>query len=119
MTLEELQAQMAEIGFVYRPISTGDPVGMNGQFIRKVVVQRACLQNDTMYLVIDLYDTMRYAGRYPVEDPNRFTMEAEITGQFAAGLWTKLRVYGLNPTSFFKNEKTIEAALVKAWEAMS
>jgi hypothetical protein len=121
MTFEELKTKMENLGFKYQPQSRGFGDSVIGLFYRRVPeVKRECLTNEgKLQLVVKLYDRACYENLRTQDFPDRYSFEADVTGEYVIDFWTNLRVCGLRPEVFFEKHKDIEASLVRAWEAMS
>lgn len=119
MTFDEIKAKMESHGFRFQPHSRGASDSSIGIFHRRTEVKRACLTNQNSQFVVEVFDRATFMRPTDPGFADRFGFEADITGEFVTDLWAKLRVYGVRPESFFEREKEIEAALVRAWEAMA
>ena len=119
MTLDEIKTKMGSLGFRYQPHSRSSD-GHIGLFYRRVELKRQCLTNEGKgQLVVEVYDRASNESLRVQDFPDRYSFEADITGEFVTDLWAKLRVYGLRPEVFFEKHKDIEVALVRAWEALA
>jgi hypothetical protein len=109
---------MESLGFKYQPQGSHHSDSTVGLFWRRVAeVKRGCLANEGKLLfTVELYDRLRYTK---LNDENRFAFDADITGEYVKDLWVKLRVYSVRPEDFFEKHKDIEAALLRAWEALA
>ena len=118
MTLDEIKTKMASLGFRFQSHDRGHD-GHIGLFYRRINVQRQCRSNPAEeQLVVEIYDRALYEN-LKMSDDHRFTLEVCITGEFTANLWTKLKVYSLSASTFFERHTEIQAALVRAWEALA
>ena len=118
MTFDELKTKMESLGFKYQPHGRNTHDSIVGLFFRRVEFTRQCLTNEKGQFVVELYDRARYENLHIQDFPDRYSFEADVTGEFVKDLWAKLRVYGMRPEVFFERHKEIETALVRAWEAL-
>ena len=112
-TLEELKTLFAERGFKFQ--SMDRDLFRPGIFYKRIETKRACTSNDKDQLVVHLHDMETLPGGHP----HRWSFTVDLTGEFPPGLWGKLEVYGLRETELFENLPRIEAALIRAWEALA
>lgn len=121
MTLDDLKAQMLELGYRWQPYPN-DPFHV-GLFYKRVETKRPCACNDKDQLTVDVHD---YHGLPGVPDAvrktQRFSLTADLTGEFplaGESQWAKLQVYGLSPEQFIRQHKSIEDVLIRAWEVLA
>lgn len=118
MTSEEIHERMEQLGFkVGRPAPYRK--GCLAEFYRRIETKRACLSNDKDQLVVTLWQG------WPADS---LVMELEMQGAFREDprpnaepehTWAKLSIYSVAPEPFFERRLELEAALVRAWEALA
>jgi len=122
MTLEEVQTKMTGLGFKFqpnlRPLVYDTKVGT---FYRRIETKRPCLTNDKDQFCVDLYDytLMPTSAGLDLASVERFSLTAEIVGEYVPETWAKLNIYGLRPEKFFEQHENVLAALIRAWEALA
>jgi hypothetical protein len=107
--IEAIRAALEPIGFKYQPSSVAD--NAKGFFYRRVETKRPCLCNNKDQILINAYE--------PGGHLTEWAFEVEITGEFTAGLWAKLKAYSImGLPELLEKLPRIERSLVAAWEAM-
>lgn len=124
MTLEEVQTKMTSFGFKFQPNLR--PLAYDaklGTFYRRIQTKRPCLTNDKDQFCVDLYDYKMLPAQAGLSgmdlEAARFSMAAEIVGEYTTDTWAKLNIYGLRPEKFFEQHENILSALIRAWEALA
>lgn len=122
-SFDDFKKVMEQRGFKYQPQSRAAQDSSIGIFYRRLETKRPCRSNEKDQLVVECFDRAMFARSET--DPvfksfsNRFSFEVEITGEFSPELWSKLKVYGLGASALLERLDFIEAALVRAWEALA
>lgn len=121
MTIDELKAKMAEAGFKFQE-NRSDAFRL-GLFWRSVETKRPCTCNERDQIVVEVHDMAGIPGVDADQlGDRRISLTVDVTGDFHLGeqeQWAKLQVYGLSIEEFFNKRLEIEAALIRAWEALA
>lgn len=117
MTLEELKAEMAPLGYSWHESHV---VGRAGCFCLPVITARPCSHNHRDNITVQVADHGSKSKYWPRE--GRYTIEVDITGELSigspGGVWSKLLLYSLSPEEFLEHHVEVKAALIRAWEAL-
>jgi hypothetical protein len=121
MTFDELKAEMTKLGFKFQE-NKGEAFRL-GLFWRRVETKRPCTCNDKDQIVVEVYDMAGLPGVGPITgEMKRLKLDAQICGEFRIEKqeqWAKISVYGLTTEEFLGARLEIEAALIRAWEALA
>lgn len=120
MTLDDLKTQMLELGYRWQPFDNDST--KIGLFYKRIQTKRPCVCNDKDQLTVEVFDHEMVPDSLRPSALPRFSLTAGITGEFPLpkfGRWARLQVYNLTPAEFFESHVEVEAALVRAWEALA
>ena len=128
MTLGELQVEMTKLGYRWQQGYRLNQFKV-GLFYKPIKTKRPCTCNDKDQLTVEVsdYEQLPHPETFHnLTSENRYSLTVDVTGEFPVGVapkqnshWAKAQVYGLTPKQFVEAHESIEAALIRAWEALT
>jgi hypothetical protein len=109
---EDLKVEFEKRGFKWQELH--DVTKAVGVFYKLIVTTRPCLSNNNNQLSVFLY---RHEGRFNPPQ-NMWTCKVDIVGQTSSDVWFDLNAYSIDADEIFEKLPSIEAALIRAWEAL-
>lgn len=113
MTLEAIKARMESLKFRFVPAGSSDQ--LVGSFFRLTETARPLTDQKDSYLEVEVWDRYRFTR---IEADQRYVFDVSLRGEYMKDRWSKLTSYSVLPVEFFEQHRSIETALVRAWEAM-